>query len=433
MGFHVKFKISTEGVAGGLCEVSKFTAEEPMACIVGRAADCTIRISHDDKRISRHHCLIEVNPPLLTVEDLGSSNGTLLNRHDISGRDGPALIENGDEIRIGATILEVEVKGFAPEYRKTFSPAGGPEAPAQESPGDGQSVIGIPEIGGYRIKSLLGTGGNGRVYLAGEEQTGRQVALKTMIPEIAADVEHKARFIRETKSMQNLRHPNIVPILDSGYSRGLFYFTLEYCNGGNLEGLLGSKPGGLQPDEAVRLVNDVLDGLDYLHNVNVGRTLEEHGAEGSFTGLIHRDIKPENILINKTVAGETVKIADFGLAKAFNLSGLHGLTRTGAVGGTLAFVCRQQIVNYKHARPEVDVWSSAAVLYYLLAGHPPRDMRQIRNPMCAVLESDPVPIRKRNPRISKRLADLLDSALDDRKMLKFKTAKDLKNALEACR
>ena len=99
------------------------------------------------------------------------------------------------------------------------------------------------------------------------------------------------------------------------------------------------------------------------------------------------------------------------------------------MGGTLAFVCRQQIINYKYAKPEVDVWSAVAVLYYLLTGYPPRDLERVKNPLCAVLESDPVPIKARNHKLSQSFSELIDSALDDKKELKFKTAKELKEAL----
>lgn len=429
MEFLVKFTIAVEDENGELNEISKFAAEEPMACIIGRAADCTIKIDHKDKGISRHHCLVDINPPLLTVEDLGSSNGTLLNHHDISNKDEPILLEGGDELQIGDSVLTVQVTGFTPDYRKSNIPTKVDGFRAKKLEDSSTKIVTGQIISGYKIIKPLGEGGAGTVFLAEQEDTGRQIALKTMLPEIAIDVEHKARFIRETKSMQSLLHKNIVSILDAGYSQGVFYFTLEHCNGGSLEDIIKKNPEGIPASKAIGITKGILDGLDYLHNVTLDDMQKADGTTGSVTGLIHRDIKPENILIKKTDNSATVKIADFGLAKAFNLSGLRGLTRTGAVGGTLAFVCRQQIINYKYAKPEVDVWSSAAVLYYLLCGYPPRDLERVKNPLCAVLESDPVPIKARNHKLSGPLVELIDSALDDKTELKFKTAKEFKEAL----
>lgn len=431
MEFLVKFAIAIEDENGALQEISKFAVDEPMACIIGRAADCTIKIDHKDKGISRHHCLVDINPPLLTVEDLGSSNGTLLNHHDISNKDEPILLEGGDELQIGDSILTVEVKGFTPDYRKSNIPTPIDGVPTKEKSDTSTKVVPGQVISGYKILRSLGEGGAGSVFLAEKEDSEKQVALKIMLPEIAVDVEHKARFIRETKSMQILLHRNIVSILDSGYSQGIFYFTLEYCNGGNLENIIKKNPEGISSSKAIGITNGILDGLDYLHNVSLEDMQKNDVTTGSVTGLIHRDIKPENILIKKSENDATVKIADFGLAKAFNLSGLRGLTRTGAIGGTLAFVCRQQIINYKYAKPEVDVWSAAAVLYYLLTGYPPRDLERVKNPLCAVLESDPVPIKARNHKLPQALSGLLDAALDDKKELKFKSAKGLKEALDS--
>lgn len=410
---------------------AKFAAEEPIVCIIGRADDCTITISKTDNRVSRHHCLIDINPPLLTIEDLGSSNGTLLNNENLSGKADPTLLRDEDIIQVGDTQIKVEVQGFEPDYRKsslngTFEENNDTEtAETLEDPAEKQI------ISGYRIIKRLGQGSGGAVYLAEMIEEQRQVALKTMLPEIAVDVEHKARFIRETKSMSDLSHPNIVSIIDSGYSKGVFYFSLEYCNSGNLEDLMRQNRDGLPVKEALSIINKVLDGLEYLHYVMIQDIELDDGSIGTATGLVHRDIKPENILMHKNGNEQQIKIADFGLAKAFNLGGLRGLTQTGAVGGTLAFVCRQQILNYKYAKPEVDIWSAVALLYYLLTGYPPRDLERVKNPLCSILETDPVPLQARKPKLPKELIEIVNSALNDKKELKFKSAKEFKEALKS--
>lgn len=424
MAYKVIFRTVSGPDAG-----AKFAAEEPIVCIVGRADDCTIAISKSDNRVSRHHCLIDINPPLLTIEDLGSSNGTLLNDEDLGRKAEPTLLKNGDTIQVGDTRIEVEIQGFEPDYRRSSLPeiAGTGEI---QTATENRDIVGKQLISGYRIIRELGKGGGGAVYLAEMTAGQQQVALKMMLPEVAVDVEHKARFIRETKSMAELSHTNIVSIIDSGYSNGIFFFSLEYCNGGNLEDLMKKNREGLAVKEALAIIGKVLEGLDYLHYAPISGLELADGSIGTATGLVHRDIKPENILLHNNGKERKIKIADFGLAKAFNLGGLRGLTQTGAMGGTLAFVCRQQIINYKYAKPEVDVWSAAALLYYLLTGFPPRDLERVKNPLCVILETDPVPLQARKPKLPKELLEIVNTALNDKKELKFKSAKEFKEALK---
>ena len=124
-----------------------------------------------------------------------------------------------------------------------------------------------------------------------------------------------------------------------------------------------------------------------------------------------------------------MRVGDFGLAKAFADSGLSGGTRTGDIGGTYQFMCRDQIANFKDAGPEVDVWSLAATLYYLLTGHTPRDFGD-KDKCLAVLEVDPTPIGKRRSDLPHRLAEVIDVALKEDPTMAFQTAVAFKTALE---
>jgi serine/threonine-protein kinase len=201
-----------------------------------------------------------------------------------------------------------------------------------------------------------------------------------MLPKVAARPDTQARFLREIDISRGLRHRNIVTLHDIGTAaHGTFFFTLEYCSGGSLDRFVADRGGTLPPDEALPLALQVLDGLDYAH----GR------------GVVHRDLSPQNILLT---GGDvpTAKVSDFGLAKAFDQAGLSGLTRTGATAGKPWFMPRQQIINFKHAQPDVDVWALAACLYWTLTGTWPRDFPARKDPWQAVLQNDPVPVRDRN-------------------------------------
>jgi serine/threonine protein kinase len=117
-------------------------------------------------------------------------------------------------------------------------------------------------------------------------------------------------------------------------------------------------------------------------------------------------------------------------AKSFEEAGLTGGTRTGDVAGTWEFMCRNQVIGYKTAGPEVDVWALAASLCTMLTGHLPRDFPDGRDPWLVVLEDDPVPILKRAPNLPRPLADLIDHVLQEEPAMPFQSAAEFRLALE---
>ena len=274
-------------------------------------------------------------------------------------------------------------------------------------------------IQGYTIVKELGRGGMGAVYLARHARTGEQVALKVMLPRVAADENARRMFLREAENTRALKHPNVVCLRDAGCSHGTFFFTLDYCDGGSVDQLLKRHGGPLPVREAAPIILQALDGLDYAHNVS-----------GPCPGLVHRDLKPHNIFLSGIGPDRVARVGDYGLAKAFDTAGLSGLTRSGAVLGTPAFMPRQQVINFKYARPEVDVWAAAASLYYLLTGSPPRDFPPGMDWWIAVLQTDAVPIRRRAPSVPMKLAEVIDLALVDKPHIHYKTAAEFKRALE---
>lgn len=147
-------------------------------------------------------------------------------------------------------------------------------------------------------------------------------------------------------------------------------------------------------------------------------------------GLVHRDLKPANVFLVKSGEKKLLaKIGDYGLAKAFDLAGMSGLSMAGDVAGTPAFMPRQQVIQYRDAKPEVDVWAAAAMLYYMLTLHYARDFSKDKDRWQTVLQQDAVPIRKRDKTIPAALAAVIDAALVDRPALRFKSAKALRRAL----
>lgn len=293
----------------------------------------------------------------------------------------------------------------------------------------GQGKPEVAAIRGYKILKELGRGGMGAVYLAEKEGTAERVALKVMLPHVAANKVSKEEFLREIDNTKALKHPNIVRLYESGCSNGTFFFTLEFCDGGSVDQLLARRGGRLPLDEALPIILEALDGLEYAHNVSVEVPIK-YGGTRQVRGLVHRDIKPGNILLSGSGNGRIAKIGDYGLGKAFEAAGLSGRTRTGSAAGTPMFMPRQQVRNFKYAKPDVDVWAMAATLYYMLTGVLPRDFPMGKDPWQTVLQTKPVPIRKRDRSIPRGLAGVLDQALDDGGTLFFQSAYEFKQAIE---
>jgi eukaryotic-like serine/threonine-protein kinase len=293
-----------------------------------------------------------------------------------------------------------------------------PDSPDERNPSDARARAlfdcardgepGLAAIAGYDLIRRLGRGGMGAVYLIRHTETGRQAALKLMLPVTVSDHESRLRFLQEADFSARLKHPNIAALHTCGYFDGTFFFTLEYCPGGSLDQLLKERKGPLPVDEAVALIGQALEGLSYAH--------AEH--------VMHRDLSPHNILL-----ADVPKISDFGLAKSFAQNGLSGFTHSDVTAGKPYFMPRQQAVNFKRSAPSVDLWAMAATLYYCLTGAYPRDFTPKRDLWLTILEKPAVPIRHRAPSLPEPLAEVIDYALTETPGFGFDTCAEFRQAL----
>ncbi|MGW7362012.1 protein kinase domain-containing protein [Streptomyces sp. NPDC054841] len=437
----------------GRLDRAEYVFEERSTSVLGRARDCSPRLPNDEhhRTVSRHHCLLDINPPAIRVRDFGSLNGTYVNgrkigqrRNDETPEEGAAqsfpeydLLE-GDEIKVGGTVFRVGIQVQHTleriQCRKCGRDVSGEAgvrtgeylcASCQAEPAAMLRLLldlarpehpELSSIAGYTLLKELGRGGMGAVHLARHESTGKEVALKVMLPRVAVRAEARARFLREVAITQALSHPNIATLHSAGFSNGTFFFTNEYCTGGSLDLLVDRNDGRLPADEAVRLVLQALEGLDHAHR----------------QGVVHRDLSPSNILLHTAADGSTTaKISDFGLGKAFDQAGFSGLTRTGDTAGKPWFMPRQQVSNFKNATPAGDVWALAACLYHILSGEYPRDFAPGKDVWQVVLDSPAVPIHEREPSVPQALANVIDKALQEEPAPGFQTAVELRQALLA--
>jgi serine/threonine protein kinase len=208
----------------------------------------------------------------------------------------------------------------------------------------------------YEFISLLGRGGMGAVYKAQQVSLQRSVAIKVLPGDLIDDLEANfaERFKNEARTMAKMNHPGIVKVYDFGETQtGLLYIVMEFINGTDVSQMIRSK-GKLPQDYALAITAHVGDALAYAHK----------------NGVIHRDIKPANILINQE---GTVKVADFGLAKA-NDSNQRGLTKTNTAMGTPDFVAPEALSPGTVVDGRADLYAMGVMLYQMLTGEIPRGM-----------------------------------------------------------
>lgn len=381
-----------------------FTFTNHDTFLVGRSKHAHFQLPPSDRYCSRIHFMIEVNPPHCRLVDMGSNNGTFVNGKKVPKAD----LADGDEIRAGHNSLRVHIEKDSepspePEEREETrswheEKVRSPEVtgltdlaqvesvtPRQDPPGE------FPCIPGYELTSVLGEGGMGTVYQA-INQAGEIIALKTIKPAITSQRKIE-RFLREARILCELVHPHIVAFREMGESNGLLYFVMEQVAGGNVEELL--RQGGALPiGRAVSIIMQVLDALEHAHTRQ----------------FVHRDVKPSNMLLTTEEGNEVVKLADFGLARAYEASELSGLTVTGEMGGTPQFMPPEQITRFRESPPSVDQYAAAASLYHLLTGKYLYEARG-SDLITAILHDKPIPVGKHRPDVPAGLATVIHRAL----------------------
>jgi serine/threonine-protein kinase len=532
----MKEKITIEIIKGEGAG-QKFEYEDAERIFVGRQADCGIVLP--EKTVSRYHCLLDINPPTVKLQDFGSLNGTFLNDVKIGQRERDKSWEeasrdahkeyelhDGDVIGIGkkcrlkCTVEEPDIMAISGAWDGTMpeadedeeNPAAydeidlmgnegaaeeseavpeGPietaekerseaadwpeeavkvpekeqgtdseaepeeapeEEPEQNNPkhdeemdkilgellmailgGKQERPVGPSPVEGFDKIALLGKGGMGEVWKVRENKTGKLYALKTMLPQIAGDKKARDMFLREAKLTEFLDHENVVRTYKTGFSNNVYYILMDICEGGSVDDLMKRYGGKLSLNLATFIILQALEGLEYVHNVPVQAEIVKRGLFGGrreklmdAKGLVHRDFKPGNIFLMDKSDHPVAKVADFGMAKAFQAAGFSTMSSEGMVKGTVPFMPRQQALDCRFAKPEVDVWAAAASYYYMLTGQFPKNFRQGVNMWQILVTESATPIRQRDPSVPERLAQVIDRALVERPVIGCNSAAALR-------
>jgi serine/threonine-protein kinase len=413
-------RVTLEVIAGPHAGRS-FTFGEHDTFLFGRSPDAHFSLPEKDPYISRYHFMVEINPPLCRLIDVGSLNHTFLNGRRVKVAD----VNEGDQIKAGRTIFAVRFErptAAEPEWpseaNQPKTPGPGMETPVDSDPCAGARLLDtrlslppFPTIAGYRIVRELGRGGMGVVYLA-ERDNEPPVALKTVSPAVRSSRETTERFLREARILEGLDHPNIVRLRDVGEASGLLYFAMDFVEGTDTGQLL-QRDGPFTVDRAVRITCQVLEALAYAH----GR------------GFVHRDVKPSNVMLTAGTIG-VARLMDFGLARTYQASRLSGLTVSGTPGGTPAYMPPEQILNFREARPPADQYTSAATLYNLVTGaHVHGQCCSVEEMFMKILTDEPIPIRSVRPEVPEKLAAVIHRALAREPEARFESADAFRTAL----
>jgi serine/threonine protein kinase len=259
-------------------------------------------------------------------------------------------------------------------------------------------------IGRYRIVEKIGSGGFGSVYKAFDDVGGIHVAIKTCD---IADPDHRARAFREAHLSQQLRHPNVVGVIETVQEENQPYIVQEFLSGSDLNDLMAAeKP--LPLEQKLRILTEVAAGLAHAHEM----------------GIVHRDIKPGNV---RVLDDGSVKIMDFGIAKL--LDGTTDITKTGVTLGSASYMSPEQVCGDPvGARADIFSWGSMA--YELLGGHRPFRHENLFRRLEMVVKEEPEPLAEVAPEVPASVVAVVERAMRKNPSDRFESAADLQKALE---
>ena len=264
----------------------------------------------------------------------------------------------------------------------------------------------------YRTGRVLGEGGMARVFLAHDVKHGRDVAVKVIRAEVAVSLGRE-RFLREIAIAARLRHPNIVPLFDSGDANGVLYFVMPFEAGPSLSARL-SADGPLPIAQALSVLRDVARALQYAHD----------------QGVVHRDIKPDNVMMS----GGAAVVADFGIAKAVSAAqtGTTGsaITQTGAGIGTPAYMAPEQAVGDPATDQRADIYSFGCLAYAVLTGKPPFTGMSTHQIIAAHVTTVAPNVSVARPDVPPVVAQLVARSLEKDPALRPQTAASLVEVLD---
>jgi pSer/pThr/pTyr-binding forkhead associated (FHA) protein len=427
-------------VTGGAARGLRLAVRDEL--VIGRRVSGEGKLGNDPE-LSRRHARITRNAGgELTIEDLGSANGTFVNGQRVTA---PRVLAVGDTVQMGSTILELTEVAPAPvpapvesEPRVVETPPAAVEMPprAPESPppavdlprrpaevppagaarasglrsADAEPLASELPLGsvfaGCRIAAVIGHGDMGVVYRADELALERPVALKLILPGFSREERFRERFRRESRVAAAIDHQNVIPIFDAGDEGGVLYITMRLVDGTDMRALIDTE-GRVEPLRAARIVRQVGAALDAAHA----------------RGMVHRDVKPSNVLLGR---GDHAYLSDFGLAKDVTAVGA-ALTRHGSIVARAEYVAPEQILNQR-VDARADVYALGCLLFEALTGEPPFARWKEGHPALAHLDAPRPSVVAVRPDLPREFDDVVRRAMAKDPGERYPSAGDLGQA-----
>lgn len=266
-------------------------------------------------------------------------------------------------------------------------------------------------FGDYRIVTGLGGGAMGEVFYAEHVRIGRRAAIKVLHEDLSSSPEMVERFFTEARTVNDIRHPNIVEITDCAEAHGHHYIVMELLEGETLEERI-ERGQGLPEALVITLAAQMASALEAAH---------AHG-------IVHRDLKPENIyLTNHPDYPDFLKILDFGIAKLLHASSATS-TQAGAVLGTPHYMSPEQCLGQLELDHRSDIYAMGCVLHEMLVGKPPFEGDSVGALVLAHVQQSPQPVREVRPEVSERLEAVILKALEKNQDDRYQSMRELRDA-----
>jgi serine/threonine protein kinase len=275
--------------------------------------------------------------------------------------------------------------------------------------------IGVGDVVGdkYRVDRILGEGGMGVVVAATHLHLDQHVALKFLLPAMAANPEVVQRFVREARAAVRIHSEHVARVLDVGTHEGAPYMVMEYLEGGDLGQVLAER-GELPVGEAVGHLLEACEAI----------------AEAHALGIVHRDLKPANLFLAHRPGGRpSIKVLDFGISKAPSTATDANLTRTSALMGSPSYMSPEQLVSAANVDFRADVWALGVVLYEMLTRKLPFTAQSMPELVGTILQQTPEPVASSRQGVPVGLQAVVDRCLQKDPAQRFANIAELARAL----